>query len=106
MPPHHSMVTSAIQSKFLRTFPSGIFDLKLEVSIESWGTGVLGRDTADVAVTLPGATMLRALIQMQFGGFIIYYDRYNLTDNQSAWVPPFRIPTQASTFGVRWVFHN
>ena len=106
MPPHHSMVTSAIQSKFLRTFPSGIFDLKLEVSIESWGTGVLGRDTAGVAVTLPGATMLRALIQMQFGGFIIYYDRYNLTDNRSAWVPPFRIPTQASTFGVRWSFHN
>jgi hypothetical protein len=43
---------------------------------------------------------------MQFGGFIIYYDRYNMLDTRSTYIPGFRIPTQAATFGVRWAFYN
>ena len=106
IPPTHSIVTAAIRSKFLRTFPSGIFDLKLAMSVESWGSGVLGRDPAGNPVQLAGATFARALLQMQFSGFIIYYDRFNLTNNRQAYVPGFPIPYGASTFGVRWSFLN
>jgi len=116
-PPHRSLVTAAIRSKFLRTFPSGIFDLKIAVSMESWGGGILGRipgqtgeDPDEVVepmvVPLAGATFLRALIQMEFSGFIIYYDRANLLDSDSTYIPGFRLPIQAATFGVRWAFHN
>lgn len=106
IPPTHSVVTAAIRSKFLRTFPSGIFDLKLALSVESWGSGVLGRDAAGAPVTLTGATFARALLQMQFSGFIIYYDRFNLTGSKQAYVPGLPITANIATFGVRWTFLN
>src|SRR5262249_7034501 len=31
VPPTHSLTTATIRSKFLRTYPSGIFDLKLQL---------------------------------------------------------------------------
>lgn len=105
-PPTHSVVTAAIRSKFLRTFPSGIFDLKIAASVESWGKGVLGRDAEGAPVHLGGATFVRGLIQMQFLGFIIYYDRFNMTNSPAAYVPGFPIPGNAATFGVRWTFLN
>jgi hypothetical protein len=43
---------------------------------------------------------------MQFSGFIIYYDRFNLTNSTLSYVPGFPIPQNATTFGVRWSFLN
>jgi hypothetical protein len=106
LPPHHSMITAAIRSKFLRTFPSGIFDLKLAISMENWSTGTLGRDPSGAPVTLAGATFVRGLIQMQFLGFIIYYDRYNILNSPSGYVPGFPLPVYGTTYGVRWTFLN
>jgi hypothetical protein len=106
MPPTHSMITATIRSKFLRTFPSGIFDLKLELAVENWGTGTLGRDVVGDPVTINGATFMRGLIQMRFSQFIIYYDRYNLANTRSSYIPGLRQPTQGYTFGVRWAFLN
>jgi hypothetical protein len=103
----YSFVQAAIRSKFLRTFPSGIFDLKLAMTMESWGTGVLGRDSEGEPVTLKGATFFRGLIQMQFSG----------THSFTGTAPTSSIPT-SRTFpgsrcratsrptGVRWVFLN
>jgi hypothetical protein len=105
-PPEHGLVEVAIRSKFLRTFPSGIFDLKLAVAMESWGTGVLGRGPTGQPVTLDGATFLRAQLQMQFLGFLFYLDRFNITNSTKAYVPGLPIPRNAQTFGVRWTFHN
>lgn len=105
-PPGLGFVEAAIRSKFLRTFPSGIFDLKLAVSMESWGTGSLGRGPTGAPVTLDGATFLRAQLQMQFSGFIFYLDRFNLTNSKKAYVPGLPIPGNAQTFGVRWTFLN
>ena len=68
IPPTLSMASATIRSKFLRKFPSGIFDLKLRLALESWGTGVIGRDTLGVPVTLRGATFLRSLVQIQLAG--------------------------------------
>jgi hypothetical protein len=106
LPPTHSVINASIQSKFLRTFRSGIFGLKLQGTMETWGTGLIGRDPAGNPVTLPGATLFRGLIQLQIGDFVAYYDRVNLRATRSAYVPGLPQLRFASTFGVRWEFSN
>jgi hypothetical protein len=105
-PPTHSIVNATIQSKFLPTFRSGIFGLKLQGSMETWGTGVLGRNAEGEPVPLPGATFFRGLIQLQIGAFTAYYDRVNLRASDLGYVPGLPILRLASTFGVRWEFSN
>jgi hypothetical protein len=106
VPPTHSVTAGTIRSKFLRQFPSGIFDLKLRLSVESWGRGTIGRDAFGAPVTLRGATFFRSLIQIQLDRFIIYWDRGNLTATKRTYVPGFEIPAYGSNFGVRWEFLN
>lgn len=106
VPPTHSMAAVTLRSKFLRQFPSGIFDLKLRVSVESWGTGVIGRDGAGAPVTLRGATFVRSLLQVQLQSFSLFWDRGNLTSSELRYVPGFEIPALGSVFGVRWEFLN
>jgi hypothetical protein len=106
VPPTHSISAVTLRSKFLRRFPSGTFDLKLRLAMESWGRGILGRDAIGNPVPLRGATFFRSLIQVQIGTFIIYWDRVNLSDSPRTYVPGFEIPAFASNFGVRWEFLN
>jgi hypothetical protein len=106
VPPTHSVSAATIRSKFLRQFPSGIFDLKLRLSVESWGRGVIGHDALGTPLSLPGATFFRSLIQIQLDRFSIYWDRGNLTAANRTYVPGFQIPAYGSDFGVRWEFLN
>ncbi|HTL06566.1 MAG TPA: Plug domain-containing protein [Gemmatimonadales bacterium] len=105
-PPDHALVSAAIQSKFLPTFKSGIFGLRIAISAEHWGTGVLGQDSAGTAVTLPGATHYRGWIGLQIGSFWAYYDLYNMQNGTFGYVPGLLMPKYISTFGVRWEFSN
>ena len=106
-PPKHALVAATIQSKFLPTFRSGIFNLKLQVSMERWGAGVLGQTVDSLPITVPATTYYRGYIGLQIGSFMAYYDRYNMqgTDNVHH-VPGLPIPGFASTFAVRWEFAN
>ncbi len=106
LPPTHSVGAGTIRSKFLRQFPSGIFDLKLRLSVESWGTGTIGRDPLGSPIVLRGATFFRSLVQVQLDRFYLYWDRVNLTDTKRTYVPGFEIPALGSAFGVRWEFSN
>jgi hypothetical protein len=106
IPPTHSITSATIRSKFLRKFPSGIFDLKLRLAVESWGRGTIGRDLAGTPIPLRGATFFRSLVQIQIGGFSFYWDRANLTATKRTYVPGFEVPAYASNFGVRWEFLN
>jgi hypothetical protein len=106
LPPTHSFSAATVRSKFLRKFPSGIFDLKLRLAFESWGTGTIGRDAFGTPVVLRGATFLRSLIQIQLDRFHIYWDRTNLTATSRTYVPGFEMPAYESNFGVRWEFAN
>ena len=106
IPPTHSVTSATLRSKFLRKFPSGIFDLKLRLSMESWGDGTIGRDDFGAPVSLKGATFLRSLIQIQLSGFSIYWDRGNLTGTPLTYVPGLPIPAYGSSFGVSWDFLN
>jgi hypothetical protein len=106
IPPTHSMTAITLRSKFLRQFPSGIFDLKLRLSLESWGRGVIGRDQLGAPVTLRGATFFRSLLQIQLQSFSLFWDRGNLSATNLTYVPGFEIPAYGSIFGVRWEFLN
>ena len=106
VPPTHSLSAATLRSKFLRKFKSGIFDLKLRVSMESWGRGTIGRDDAGLPINLRGATFFRSLVEIQLQSFSIYWDRGNLTASDLTYVPGFRIPAYGSNFGVRWEFAN
>lgn len=105
-PPTHSMTTATIRSKFIRTFPSGSFDLKAQVGVETWGDGVIGVDTLAAPIALQGATFLRAYLEIGIGSFRFYYDRMNLLGSDQTYVPGFVIPRYGSTYGVRWTFVN
>ena len=105
-PPTHSLSTVTIRSKFLRTFPSGFFDLKVQLGMETWGDGILGRDQLGEPVRLDGATFLRGYVELSLGDFRFYYDRVNLAGSDQTYVPGFVIPRYGSTFGVRWDFLN
>lgn len=105
-PPHHGTTTATIRSRFLRNFPSGIFEMKLQGMLESWSPGIIGRDTAGAAITMPGRTFVRAMLQFKIGPFIAYYDRINFRAVRAGSVPGYPLPTLGSTFGVRWDFLN
>jgi hypothetical protein len=100
------MSTATIRSKFLRKFPSGIFDLKLQLSMETWGKGIIGRDALGSPVELKGATFFRSLVQFQLDKFYLYWDRVNLSATKLTYVPGFLIPAYGSQFGVSWTFWN
>jgi TonB-dependent Receptor Plug Domain len=106
IPPTHSLASATLRSKFLRQFPSGAFDLKLRFSVESWGTGVIGRDASGAPVRRGGATFYRSLIQIQLQSFSIYWDRGNLNASELTYVPGFELPAYGTVFGVRWDFLN
>jgi len=106
IPPTHSLAAATIRSKFLRQFPSGVFDLKLRFSVESWGTGVIGRASDGTPIRLGGATFYRSLIQIQLQSFSIYWDRGNLNASELTYVPGFELPAYGTVFGVRWEFLN
>jgi hypothetical protein len=106
VPPTHSLSTATIRSKFLRKFPSGIFDLKLQVSMEAWGSGTIGRDASGAPINLRGATFFTSLVAFELQSFMVYWERGNLTATRQTYVPGFRIPAFGSNFGVRWEFWN
>jgi hypothetical protein len=106
IPPKLSTSAATLRSKFLREFPSGIFDLKLRLSMDSWSPGTIGRDALGNPINLRGATFFRSLIQFQLDRFSLYWDRGNLTSSKLTYVPGFAIPSLGSVFGVRWEFWN
>jgi hypothetical protein len=106
IPPTHSWITGTIRSKFLRTFPSGIFDLKLQLGMEAWSDGIIGRDATGTAIFHGGATFFRSVIEMRLGGIVLFWDRLNLSGNKRSYVPEYLVPRFGSTFGARWEFSN
>lgn len=106
IPPTHSLAAVTLRSKFLRQFPSGAFDLKLRFSMESWGTGVIGRDGDGQPIRLGGATFFRTLVQIQLQSFHLFWDRGNVGASELTYVPGFELPAYGTVFGVRWEFLN
>ena len=90
----------------MRTFPSGIFDLKLQLAMEAWGRGTIGQDSLGNPITLKGATFFSTQLEIQLQSFTIYWNRENIAAAKLTYVPGFRLPAYGSNFGVRWEFLN
>jgi hypothetical protein len=106
VPPTHSLTTATIRSKFWRTFRSGIFDLKLQLGMEAWGRGTIGRDAVGDPINLRGATFFSSQVVIQLQSFSIYWNRNNISGAKLTYVPGFRLPNYGTNFGVRWEFLN
>ncbi|MGE5092134.1 MAG: TonB-dependent receptor [Bacillota bacterium] len=105
-PPRHYAANGTIRSKFLRQFPSGYFELKLQLGVEGWATGTLGTDATGAPVVLPNAHFLRSLVQMEIGSLTFFWDARNILGSARTYVPGFVIPSYNSAFGIRWEFLN
>jgi hypothetical protein len=106
LPPRHSLVAGTIRTRLQRSFPSGVLDVKLRLSVEHWYPGILGRDASGAPVVLPGATFFRSLVQVAMGSLQFYWDRSNLSTTDRTYVPGLPIVGRPSEFGVRWTFMN
>ncbi|MCH7874437.1 MAG: Plug domain-containing protein [Gemmatimonadetes bacterium] len=105
-PPKHGRATLTFRSKFLRTFRSGAFDLKVQLAMESWSTGTAGLDADGAEVPLIGATFYEAFLQFQLVTFRAFYSLKNAYNSREQFVPGLEYPRNIQTFGVKWVFTN
>jgi hypothetical protein len=105
-PPTHSRIALTLRSKFWRTFRSGAFDIKAQIAIESWGSGVAGVDPDGFAQTIPGATIAEAFLQIQLVQFRAFYSLRNALRTEDWYVPGFTLFRVLQTFGVKWDFQN
>ncbi len=105
-PGEHLLAVASIRSKFLRTFPSGAFDLKVQLGVERWGAGSLGLDPLGGEVVLPSQLYLQARLEIAIQSFRVYAQRANLMGELPGYVPGFPVANQATIFGVRWGFLN
>jgi hypothetical protein len=105
-PPRQYAANGTIRSKFLRQFPSGYFELKLQLGVEGWAAGALGTDVSGNPVVVPEAHFVRSLVQMEIGSLIFFWDARNILGSARTYVPGFAIPSYNSAFGIRWEFLN
>ncbi|MBP2647756.1 MAG: hypothetical protein H6Q77_1380 [Gemmatimonadetes bacterium] len=105
-PPEHARVMGTLRSRFLRTFPSGAFDLKASLGFERWSGGTLGLGPGGSPLVLPSQMYLETLIELKIQSFVVYFSRANLLSEVPGYVPGFPVTALATTFGVRWGFLN
>lgn len=106
-PPQHARLALAFHSKFWRTFPSGIFDLRAEVAAESWSRGFGGfADSTLAPLQLGGATFAEANLEMRIAGVTIYWIYRNANAMRASYVAGLGYPKYFQFYGVRWVFTN
>lgn len=103
-PPSHSRATLTFRSKFLRTFRSGAFDLKVQLALEAWGAGTAGEDESGAPMALPGTSVAEAFLQVELASFHAFYSLRNALRSREGYVPGFEYPRNLQTFGVKWVF--
>ncbi len=103
-PPTHGRAALTLRSKFIRTFRSGAFDLKVQLAMESWSRGTAGTDAEGVEIPLIGATFYEGFIQFQIAGFQAFYSLKNAYNSREQFVPGLEYPRNIQTFGVKWVF--
>jgi len=106
-PPKHARVRVTYRSKFWRTFRSGAFDLKVQISAEFWSGGVGGYDASGNPVELPGATFWEGFIQFQLVDFVAFWDFRNMYNSKETYFPGLDYTRRAvQLYGVKWEFSN
>ena len=105
-PPNHTRLQLTFRSKFWRTFRSGAFDLKAQISMDSWSRGTAGLSDAGLPIELRGITFYETYLEFQIVGFTIFWNMRNAYNAQEQYVPGLEYPRSAQTYGVRWEFSD
>jgi hypothetical protein len=107
-PPHHGRLSLTFYSKFWRVFKSGIFALRGEVAMESWGSWPFGGiDTTGAGQRqLPGATFVDTHLEMQLAGVTLFWTIQNVNLMRGSYVNGLGFPRAAQQYGARWFFTN
>ncbi len=105
-PPRHMRLQATFRSKFWGAFRSGVFDVLVQGSVESWSSGSAGIDQGGTVVALPGASFYEALVKIQLVGFTIFWNFRNALRATQDYVPGVDYPLQIQTIGVSWEFFN
>jgi hypothetical protein len=106
-PPHHSYISATFYSKFWRVFKSGIFALRGEVAMESWGHSDFGgRDSTGAALGITGSSFVDTNLELQLGGVTIFWSITNVNVMRSSYVTGLGYPKAAQQYGARWFFTN
>jgi len=106
-PPHHARVSATFQSKFWRVFPSGIFNLRGEVAMESWTRWSLaGIDSSGTEHEINGASFVDTNIEMQLSGVTLFWMMRNANLMRASYVEGLSYPKAVQQWGARWYFTN
>jgi hypothetical protein len=107
-PPHHARVSATFYSKFWRVFKSGIFALRGEVAMESWGRYAFGGidTTAGRQRAMTGSSFVDTNLEMQLAGVTLFWSIQNINVMRSSYVEALSFPKNAQQYGARWFFNN
>jgi len=106
-PPSHARIQATFRSKFWRTFRSGAFDLKVQISIDTWSEGIGGYDSGGNPVALPAATFWEGLIQIGLVDFSVFGDWRNMYNSKETYFPGLEYVRRiVFLWGVKWEFSS
>jgi TonB-dependent receptor-like protein len=101
-PPTYARYALTFYSKFWRVYRSGIFALRAEAAVESWGGG----GGAGTNLSLPGATFINVNAQIRIAGVTIFWANRNSRAFRGGYVPGVEYPRNYQFYGVVWRFTN
>lgn len=106
-PPHHSRISATFYSKFWRVFKSGIFALRAEMAMESWGRSPRGGlDSLGNALGITGSSFVDTNLEMQLAGVTLFWSVSNINVMRSSYVTNLGYPKAGQQYGARWFFTN
>jgi hypothetical protein len=105
-PPHHARVSAVFYSKFWRVFKSGIFALRGEVAMESWGRWSGGGFDGTTRRAMTGSSFVDTNLEMQLAGVTLFWSIQNVNIMRSSFVEGLGYPKAAQQYGARWFFTN
>ncbi len=105
-PPTHGRAQITFQSKFWRTFRSGVFDFRVQLGMESWSGGTAGMTAEGTPIELPPATLYDIFVQVQLVDFTLFWHYRDARRPVGPYLPGIFYPGFHQTFGVKWAFLN
>jgi len=105
-PPHHTRAAATFRSRFLPRFRRGALDFLIQVGVEAWSDGVMGRDSVGAAIALDGHGTVDWLVELRLLSAVIYWTMRNSQVERYEVVPGALMARANQRYGVRWEFTN
>lgn len=105
-PPHHTRAAATFRSRFLPSFRRGALDILVQVGVEAWSDGVMGRDSTGASIGLDGHGTVDWLLEFRLLNAVIYWTMRNSQVERYEVVPGAPMARANQRYGVRWEFTN